>query len=51
VADALAGGGVHTLSIIPFRHAGGLCPRDGAPMARGAVGGRTSWWCSAEQSL
>jgi formamidopyrimidine-DNA glycosylase len=49
VADALAGGGVHTLSIIPFRHAGGLCPRDGAPMARGAVGGRTSWWCSAEQ--
>jgi formamidopyrimidine-DNA glycosylase len=51
VADALKDGGVHTLSIIPFRHAGGLCPRDGAPMARGAVGGRTSWWCSAEQVL
>lgn len=51
VTDALDGGGVHTLSIIPFRHAGALCPRDGAPMARGTVGGRTSWWCSAEQVI
>jgi formamidopyrimidine-DNA glycosylase len=47
---ALGGGGVHTLSVIPFRAAGELCPRDGAPMVRGTVGGRTTWWCSREQA-
>jgi formamidopyrimidine-DNA glycosylase len=46
---ALKDGGVHALEIIPFRHAGAACPRDDAPMASGTVGGRTSWWCSAEQ--
>ncbi|TDP92838.1 Fpg/Nei family DNA glycosylase [Labedaea rhizosphaerae] len=51
VGDALADGGVHTLSVIPFRHAGARCPRDGAPMARSTVGGRTSWWCTVEQPL
>ena len=40
-----SGGGVHTLSIVPFRKAEALCPRDGAPMVRGTVGGRTTWWC------
>ena len=49
VSAALAGGGVHTLAIIPFRVAGARCPRDQAPMARSVVGGRTSWWCSVEQ--
>ncbi|QUQ64658.1 Fpg/Nei family DNA glycosylase [Kutzneria sp. CA-103260] len=51
VAAALSDGGVHTLTVIPFRHAGALCPRDRAPMAKGTVGGRTTWWCSAEQVL
>ena len=51
ISDALRDGGVHTLTIIPRRHRGGTCPRDHAPMATGAVGGRTSWWCSAEQLL
>jgi formamidopyrimidine-DNA glycosylase len=51
ISDALRDGGVHTLTIIPHRHRGGTCPRDHAPMATGAVGGRTSWWCSAEQLL
>jgi formamidopyrimidine-DNA glycosylase len=41
---------VHTLSVIPHRKAGAVCPRDGAPMSRGTVGGRTTWWCSREQS-
>jgi formamidopyrimidine-DNA glycosylase len=49
VGAAVRDGGVHTLSIIPFRRAGATCPRDGAPMVRGTVGGRTTWWCSAEQ--
>ncbi|MGF7234830.1 MAG: DNA-formamidopyrimidine glycosylase family protein [Frankia sp.] len=48
--EAVAGGGVHTLSIIPFRKAGARCPRDDAEMRRGTVGGRTTWWCSREQA-
>jgi formamidopyrimidine-DNA glycosylase len=49
IRAALRDGGVHTLTIIPQRRRGGTCPRDHAPMHTGAVGGRTSWWCSAEQ--
>jgi formamidopyrimidine-DNA glycosylase len=49
IDTAVARGGVHTLSIIEFRTAGARCPRDGAPMVRGTVGGRTTWWCSREQ--
>jgi formamidopyrimidine-DNA glycosylase len=50
VRAAVRDGGVHTLSIVPFRRAGARCPRDGAPMDRGTVGGRTTWWCSREQT-
>lgn len=50
VRSAIKEGGVHTLEVIPFRVAGGHCPRDGAPMAMSKVGGRTSWWCSVEQA-
>ncbi len=49
VDRAVAGGGVHTLPLNEFRRAGAHCPRDGAPMVRGTVGGRTTWWCSREQ--
>jgi formamidopyrimidine-DNA glycosylase len=49
VGAALRDGGVHTLTIIAHRRRGATCPRDHAPMATGTVGGRTSWWCSAEQ--
>jgi formamidopyrimidine-DNA glycosylase len=49
VEAAVADGGVHTLPIISFRTAGARCPRCGAPMLRGTVGGRTTWWCSREQ--
>jgi formamidopyrimidine-DNA glycosylase len=42
-------GGVHTGVVIPHRRPGGECPRCGAEMARGVVGGRTTWWCAAEQ--
>ncbi|WP_344173827.1 Fpg/Nei family DNA glycosylase [Kribbella lupini] len=51
IAAAFRGGGVHTLTVVPHRHPGGTCPRDHAPMTTGTVGGRTSWWCSAEQLL
>jgi formamidopyrimidine-DNA glycosylase len=49
VRESLRDGGVHTLTIIPFRRRGASCPRDHAPMRTAAVDGRTSWWCSAEQ--
>ncbi len=50
VESAVAGGGVHTLSMVGSRESAGLCPRCGAPMKRGTVGGRTTWWCSREQA-
>jgi formamidopyrimidine-DNA glycosylase len=49
IRTALRDGGVHTLTVIPFRHSGAACPRDSAPMVRSTIDGRTSWWCSAEQ--
>jgi formamidopyrimidine-DNA glycosylase len=51
LAAALANGGAHTGDMIAARHPGGVCPRDGAPMAHGTVGGRSTWWCSREQAL
>jgi formamidopyrimidine-DNA glycosylase len=51
ITAAVGEGGVHTLTIVPRRRRGGTCPRDNAPMETGPVGGRTSWWCSAEQLL
>jgi formamidopyrimidine-DNA glycosylase len=35
--------------VIPERRRGGHCPRCGAEMARGVVGGRTTYWCPREQ--
>jgi formamidopyrimidine-DNA glycosylase len=49
--SAIAKGGAHTGDIIAARHPGGTCPRDGAPMAHGTAGGRSTWWCSREQAL
>ena len=40
----------HTGEIIRFRHEGARCPRDGAEMKHGTVGGRSTWWCSREQA-
>ncbi len=46
---AIAQGGVHTGEVIAFRGAGRHCPRCGAEMTHATVGGRTTWWCPAEQ--
>ena len=51
IETAIRGGGVHTLELIPARHKGGTCPRDHVPLHTGIYGGRTSWWCPAEQVL
>ena len=50
LASAIARGGVHTGDVIPARHPGGTCPRCGAEMVHGTVGGRSTWWCSREQA-
>jgi formamidopyrimidine-DNA glycosylase len=47
--SAIDKGGVHTGEVITHRRRGEHCPRCGAEMARGTVGGRTTWWCSVEQ--
>lgn len=49
VESSARAGGVHELSLLPYRSVGASCPRDGAPMIRATVGGRTTWWCSREQ--
>jgi formamidopyrimidine-DNA glycosylase len=51
LASAETNGGVHTGEVIAARRRGGVCPRCGAPMRQGVVGGRTTWWCSREQAL
>jgi formamidopyrimidine-DNA glycosylase len=47
--SAIAKGGVHTGRFIPARRRDGVCPRCGTPLSRGAIGGRTTYWCPAEQ--
>jgi formamidopyrimidine-DNA glycosylase len=49
--SAGAKGGVHTGEVIAARHPGGSCPRCGAEMVHGTVGGRSTWWCSREQAV
>ncbi|MCW3017296.1 MAG: Fpg/Nei family glycosylase [Solirubrobacterales bacterium] len=47
---AIKAGGVHHGAIIDFRNKDASCPRCGGAMVKAAVGGRTTWWCEAEQS-
>ncbi len=49
LADLLDRGGSHTGDLMPERHPGGRCPRDGHELERAVVGGRTTWWCPAHQ--
>ena len=49
LADLTERGGSHLGDLMDERHPGGLCPRDGTPLLRSTVGGRTSWWCPVHQ--
>ena len=49
VRDLISRGGSHTGDFLPHRRAGACCPRDGASLQRGVVGGRTTWWCPQHQ--
>jgi formamidopyrimidine-DNA glycosylase len=42
-------GGAHTGDFTPGRELHGICPRCGAEVRRGRVGGRTTFWCPVEQ--
>jgi formamidopyrimidine-DNA glycosylase len=42
-------GGSHTGDLQASRQRGGLCPRDGVPLQRRTVGGRTTYSCPAHQ--
>jgi formamidopyrimidine-DNA glycosylase len=50
LASAMAKGGVHTGDVVAARRPGGTCPRCGAEMRHGTVGGRSTWWCTREQA-
>jgi formamidopyrimidine-DNA glycosylase len=47
--DLLGRGGSHRGDLMAERKPGGVCPRDGGPLQRTTVGGRTSWWCPKHQ--
>ncbi len=42
---AIRKGGAHTGSFIESRRREGTCPRDGEPLKREKIGGRTTYWC------
>jgi formamidopyrimidine-DNA glycosylase len=49
IDDLLSRGGSHLGDLIPSRGPGGTCPRDGTPLVRRTVGGRTTWSCPHHQ--
>jgi formamidopyrimidine-DNA glycosylase len=42
---AIRHGGVHTLAFVKSRRSADGCPRDGHPLERAKIGGRTTYWC------
>jgi formamidopyrimidine-DNA glycosylase len=50
VRSSIRKGGAHTGDLIPHRERGGHCPRCGAELRRGTIGGRTTFWCPTEQA-
>lgn len=49
LADLDARGGSHTGELGPARQPDGVCPRDGIPLLRRTIGGRTTWSCPKHQ--
>ena len=45
IRSAIRLGGVHTGTFVRARGREGACPRDGHPLERATVGGRTTYWC------
>lgn len=49
MADLMARGGSHAGDLMAERRPGGACPRDGTPLLRRTVGGRTTFSCPEHQ--
>jgi formamidopyrimidine-DNA glycosylase len=49
IRAAIRLGGVHTGEFVGERRSG-RCPRCGAELERATIGGRTTYWCPAEQA-
>jgi formamidopyrimidine-DNA glycosylase len=49
IRTAIRRGGAHAGEINPERVPGGRCPRDGTPLERARIGGRTTFWCPHHQ--
>lgn len=49
LSDLAERGGSHLGDLQPHRAEGGRCPRDGTPLRRRTVGGRTTWSCPSHQ--
>ena len=49
IADLSGKGGSHMGDLMAERRPGGCCPKDGRPLKRETVGGRTTWWCPWHQ--
>lgn len=47
--DLMTRGGSHTGDFMQARQPGGACPKDGTPLRRSTVGGRTTFWCPKHQ--
>lgn len=46
VRSAIRKGGAHTGAFVAARERDGVCPRDGHPLQRARIGGRTTYWCA-----
>ena len=49
IEDLCSRGGPHMGDLQQERRQGGTCPKDGVPLARDTVAGRTTWWCPEHQ--
>jgi len=49
LADFMRDGGSHTGRLQPARERGGTCPKDGTPLERRTIGGRTTFSCPLHQ--
>jgi formamidopyrimidine-DNA glycosylase len=49
VTQLMDRGGSHTGDLQVARHRGALCPKDGAPLLRRTIGGRTTYSCPVHQ--
>ncbi|MHB8466017.1 MAG: DNA-formamidopyrimidine glycosylase family protein [Acidimicrobiales bacterium] len=49
LGDLMRRGGSHTGDLMAARVTGGRCPRDGGPLVKRTIGGRTTWSCPVHQ--